>query len=385
MMVESKRKSFWGEKMRVILTGGGTGGHIYPALAIGQALPKAYGHVEFLYVGSAAGLEKRIVQAAGLPFMALDVHGWQRKLSFHTLKVCYKTAKALYEANAIVRNFKPDIVIGTGGYVSLPVVWAASRQKVVTFIHEQNAWPGLANRFLSRRVSGVLLTYVEASKHFAPDVQKKLHLTGLPIRPAIMSITREEGLRHFGFNPAKPVLLVVGGSRGAASINSAMLDVYKDNNLFSQLQIIHLVGAAGYDAYKRELKSAGIDMGNCGNINIMPYLQEMEYALSCADLCVARAGAAFLSEMTAKGVPGILIPYPLAAENHQEYNARTLVDTGAAVMILDRDLNRKKLLESIQDILYNEKRRHQMAQNSLKAGKPEAINEIISVIKRSNL
>ena len=366
--------------MRVILTGGGTGGHIYPALAIGQALSKAYRQVEFLYVGSETGLEKRIVRAAGFPFVALDVQGWQRSFSLHTIKVCYKTAKALYDANAIVRNFQPDVVIGTGGYVSLPVVWAAARQHKSTFIHEQNAYPGLANRLLSRHVSGVLLTYIEASKHFPSGVRNKLHITGLPIRPAIMSVNRDEGLRHFGFSVDKPVLLVVGGSRGAGSINSAMLDVYRNVKLCSKLQLIHLVGAVGYEAYVRELRKAGIDMGKCGNINVMPYLHEMEYALACADLCVARAGAAFLSEMTAKGVPGILIPYPLAAENHQEYNARTLVDTGAAEMILDRDLNGEKLLESVQNILYNEKRRKQMAQNSMKAGKPEAIEKIIRVI-----
>jgi len=366
--------------MRVILTGGGTGGHIYPALAIGQALSKNYRQVEFLYVGSETGLEKRIVAAAGFPFVAIDVLGWQRRVSLQTLKVCYKTARALFEAHAIVHDFQPDLVIGTGGYVSLPVVWAAARQQKATFIHEQNAFPGLANKFLSRRVSGVLLTYPEAAKYFAPGVQKKLHITGLPIRPAIMRINRDEGLKHFGFTIDKPVLLVVGGSRGAGSINRAMLDVYKDVKLSSYLQIIHLVGAVGYEAYVRELRSTGIYMGNCGNINVMPYLQEMEYAVACADLCVARAGAAFLSEMTAKGVPGILIPYPLAAENHQEYNARTLVDAGAAEMILDRDLNGKKLLESIRNILYNDKRRLQMQENSLKAGKPEALEKIIRVI-----
>jgi len=368
--------------MRVILTGGGTGGHIYPALAIGQALKKACPGAEFLYAGSETGLEKRIAAAAGLPFAAMDVLGWRRSLSLHTLKVCYKTLVALRQADALVRDFQPELVVGTGGYVSLPVVWAASRRHVKTFIHEQNAFPGLANKFLARRVDGVMLTYAEAARHFAPGVQKKLHLTGLPVRPAILRVSRVEGLRRFGFNADKPVLLTVGGSRGAASLNRAMLGLYGDRELTKRVQIIHLVGADGYEAYLAELKSAGIDMVNCGNIIIMPYLQEMEYALACADLCVARAGAAFLAEMTAKGVPGILIPYPFATENHQEHNASALTEKGAALMIRDRDLDSKKLLESVRAILYNEKRRIEMGQNSLRSGKPDALNRIVDLLTK---
>ncbi|MFZ5752978.1 MAG: undecaprenyldiphospho-muramoylpentapeptide beta-N-acetylglucosaminyltransferase [Bacillota bacterium] len=367
--------------MRVILTGGGTGGHIYPAIAIGQAILKEWPKTEILFVGTKEGLESKIVPETGLAFKTVDVEGWRRQLSFQVFKAGWKALLGTRQAARIIREFSPQIVIGTGGYVCLPVVWSAARQGIPTVIHEQNALPGLTNKFLSRWVERILLTFPESEKAFPPKVKSKLNLTGLPVRPVILQTTREEGLKYFNFSPHKLTLLGVGGSRGAKSINQAFVYVLKRLASDSRVQVIHITGQSGYEEFKRDLAAAGIDLANCGNITIRPYLSQMEYALACADLCVTRAGATFLAEMTAKGVPAVLIPYPFAAENHQEYNARALVHAGAAEMILDKALTGQILLKSVQGILFAENRRKQMAVASKNAGKPDATEKILQVIR----
>lgn len=390
--------------MRIILTGGGTGGHIYPAVAIGQAIKKVWPNAEFLYVGTKRGLETKIVPAAGYKLITLDIMGWERKVSLQALKAGWKAIRGLQQATKIVKDFKPQLVIGTGGYVCLPVVWAAARQGVPTLIHEQNAMPGLTNKFLSRRVDGIMLTFPQSKKYFSQKLQEKLYVTGLPVRPAILEVTKEEGLKHFGLSKENLTIVSVGGSRGAKSINEAMLRVcveyaaplskgslrktYDSTGRISYkspgVQIIHITGTDGYTNFLSKLQRAGINMANNGNIIVRPYIHEMEYALACADLCIARAGAAFLSEMTARGIPGILIPYPYATENHQEYNARSLVEQGAAQLILDRELTGEKLLEYINNILFDENKRNLSSTLSLQAGKPEAIEKILQVIKKTS-
>ncbi len=368
--------------MRVILSGGGTGGHIYPALAIGQAIKDRWPEAELLYVGTKDGMESTLVPAAGLDYQALEVVGWQRKVSLQALQACCKTLTALRQAKKIIKDFSPDLVIGTGGYACLPVVWAATKTKVPAMIHEQNVLPGITNRFLSLRVNAVMLTFEDAKKYLPARVHKKCYLTGLPIRSDILRIDKEEGLRFFGFSALKPILLVTGGSRGAESVNKAMLSVYADSGLLSGIQIIHLTGKNTYEKFLGELTRKGIDVANNGNIIVKPYLNEMEYALACADFCVARAGAAFLSEMTARGIPGILIPYPYAAGNHQEYNARSLLAKGAVEMLLDGELKGDNLKEKISSILFDRQLRDSMAKCSLQAGKPEAIEKVIQVVKK---
>lgn len=365
--------------MRVIVTGGGTGGHIYPAVAIGQAILREWPQTEVLFVGTETGMEKRIAPAAGFPFVSIDVEGLRRKFSFQAFRAAWKALQGLRQAKRIMHDFEPHLVIGTGGYVCLPVVWAAAGQRISTVIHEQNAIPGLTNRLLSRRVSRILLTFPETAEKLPVQARSKTVVTGLPIRREIMETSKAEGLCYFGFSPDKPVLLGVGGSRGAGSINKAMVDVCR--KLGSQVQIIHITGTAGYEDFLQELKRASIDVGNCGNIIIKPYLHHMEYALACADLCVARAGASFISEMTAKGIPGILIPYPFAAENHQEYNARSLVQRGAAALLLDKELRGDNLVKTITAILNDEARRKGMAQKSKETGNPRAIENIVEAIK----
>lgn len=380
--VEDKVEDINKKAIRVILTGGGTGGHIYPAVAIGQAIRQEWSGAEILYLGTKQGLENKIVPEAGFPLTLIDVEGWQRKVSLQAVKAGWKALRAFSTAKKIIRGFSPQLVIGTGGYVCLPVIWAASRLRIPTLLHEQNALPGLTNRLLAGRVDKTMLTFAAAQQYFPAKAQDKLQVTGLPVRPAILQVTREAGLRFFGLAPEKLTLVSVGGSRGARTINQAMLAVCRKYAGDPGVQIIHLTGQSGYDEFTAELQAVGINWNNTGNLIIKPYLPEMEFALACADLCVARCGAAFLAEMTVRGIPGILIPYPYAAENHQEHNARDLVDQGAAELILDRDLNGEILLAKVEELLQQKEKRQLMAANSLRAGKPEAMENILKIIRQ---
>ncbi len=371
--------------MRIILSGGGTGGHIYPAIAIGQALKKEWPQAEILYLGTEKGLERQIIPQTGFAFRTIEIMGWQRKVSLQMIKAGLKVFKGLRQASRIMKEFSPDLVIGTGGYVCLPVVWAASRRKIPTILHEQNALPGITNKFLSRKVDYLLITFPEAAAHFPAAVQARIRVTGLPIRPRILAVSREEALNFFGLAGDKPVLLVSGGSRGARSLNSAMIVVYKRaKELNFPFSIIHLTGQEGLAEVQRELAQAGLEEEDYVNIIIKPYLHEMEYALACADLCIGRAGATFLAEITAKGLPGILVPYPYATENHQEYNARSLEKRGAAKVILDKDLRDKEslLAEQLMEIITDKEKLRELASCSLQAGKPDAVEKILKVVRK---
>ena len=365
--------------MRVLVTGGGTGGHIYPALAVAQSILKKYPSGEVLYIGTDKGLENKIVPQANIPFQTIDVEGLQRKFSVRGIKTIFKALKGTGEALKIVKKFGPQVVIGTGGYVCGPVVLAARMLKIPTIIHEQNALPGITNRMLARFVDKILITFPESSKHFAN--KEKIIITGLPIREEIFGITKEEGYLNFNFNPKKKTLLVTGGSRGAQSINWAMIEAYPELIKRKDLQIIHITGQFGYEDIISRLEGKGINLEKYGNIILRPYLHQMEYALAIADLYVARAGATFLAEVTAKGIPGVLVPYPYAAENHQEFNARALVDQEAAIMILDKDMNGTKLYTEIINMIDNPHKLKEMGKNSKKAGNTESLAKIIEVIE----
>jgi len=365
--------------MRVLFTGGGTGGHVYPALAIAKNILKKYPQSEVLYVGTKNGLEAKIVPETEIPFKTIEVEGWQRKFSWQLIKAGLKAIQGGTQALHIIRRFNPQLVIGTGGYVCGPVVLAAKILNIPTIIHEQNALPGLTNKTLARIVNKVMITFPDSIKYFSEP--GKVVLTGLPIREEILKLSKEEGRKFFNLFPNKLTLLVSGGSRGAKSINSAMVEVYKSLYQRQDLQIIHITGEQGYKEMLLQLTNEGIDIAQCGNIILRPYLYEMEYALAAADLCVARAGATFLAEITARGLAGILIPYPYASENHQEFNARSLVEREAVVMILDKELTGANLTKAIVELLNDQERLHKMSKNAKKAGNPDSLEKIMKVLE----
>ncbi len=361
--------------MRMLVTGGGTGGHIYPALAIARGIREKYPGAEILYVGTARGMEADIVPKEGFAFQAVTVEGLPRRISPRALVTFGKSLLGIKQAFALLKSFSPDVVIGTGGYVCGPVVLAAALSKIPTLIHEQNAYPGITNKLLARMVSRIMVTFPESVKYFSS--QNHITVTGLPIRPDILTAVRETGVKRLGLAGDKFNLLVFGGSRGARSINKAMVEVAGYFAGRTDLQIILVTGMPGHEETLTELAAAGISLDKSGNIMVKPYLYHMEDALAAADLVVCRAGAATLAEITALGLPAILIPYPYAAENHQEYNARALTGREAAVLIKDSELTGVLLRQTINKLLADRPLLAKMAAASLAIGRPQALAEII--------
>lgn len=369
---------------RVIISGGGTGGHIYPAITIARAIAELE-PTEFLYVGSKIGLENTLIPKEGLPFVTLDVRGLERKLSFRNVVTLAKTTGSLFRAEMIIRKFKPDVVIGTGGFVCGPVLLAASLSGIPTLIQEQNVIPGVTNQILSRFVSAIALGYQEAASRFKRN--SELVYTGNPVRKDVLTVSREEGRRLLGLDPHKFTLLAAGGSRGARSINNAMIEVHRHFKEDESVQILHVTGDREYDRVVKQLD--GIDgKGRYGaGSRVIPYLHTMPEALAAADLAVYRAGAVGLAELAVRGVPSILIPYPYAAEDHQRYNAQALVMCGAAKMILDKMLTGKDLLDEIIHLTKEPQVLADMAKASRSMGKPDAAADIaklaLSMIRKS--
>ncbi len=360
--------------MKIIVSGGGTGGHIYPALTLIDAIKSKRADAEFLYVGTHRGLEADIVPKAGINFTALNLEGgFERRFTLENISRAANAIMSIKRASDIVRNFKPSAVVGTGGYVCGPILLAASLMKIPTLIQEQNAVAGVTNKILSKFVDRIAVGTRDALKNFPPD---KTTYTGNPIRKEVLAAKREDGLREFNFTDDKPVVLISGGSRGARSINNAMIDVLKLAAEKNSAQFLHVTGKGEFDAVTKKLS----DVLNAPNIRVVPYLYNMPTAMAMADLAIFRAGATGLAELTARGVPAILIPYPFAAENHQEFNARALVEAGAARMILNRNLTSENLSETLDELLSSPDELKRMAQASLSLGKPNAADEIADLI-----
>lgn len=364
--------------MRVLVSGGGTGGHIYPALAIAKGLKEIEPETKILYVGTRKGLEARIVPQEGLSFSTISVEGLPRKIGLGLIRTTIKTAGGYVQARKIIKDFNPDIVIGTGGYVCGPVVLAAALKKIPTLIHEQNAFPGVTNKLLARVVDRVAVTFPESIKYFKG--KEKVKVTGLPIRPEILC-AEPESAEEFGFRPDGFNVLVVGGSRGARRINLAIEEVIKYYGGRSDIRFLIITGEVGYEEVMENLQKKSIDLSTYTNIMVKPYLHKMPEALSATNLILCRAGATTIAEITAKGIPGILIPYPYAAENHQEHNAMALVNKGAAIMIKDNELNGQRLINCINELISDPESLHKMRMRAKEMGRPQALKNIIELVQ----
>ena len=359
--------------MKIIVSGGGTGGHIYPALTLTDAIKSKRPDAEFLYVGTEKGLEADIVPKAGINFTALKLEGGlERRFTLENISRAANAVWSIKHASDIVKNFKPNVVVGTGGYVCGPILLAASLMKVPTLIQEQNAVAGVTNKILSKFVKKIAVGTKDALKNFPPD---KTVYTGNPIRKEVLAAKKSDGLLEFNFSDDKPIVLISGGSRGARSINNAMIDVLKSAAKKNSAQFLHVTGKGEFDSVMKKLSDV-----DAPNIRIMPYLYNMPTAMAMADLAIFRAGATGLAELTARGIPAILIPYPYAAENHQEFNARSLVEAGAARMILNKDLTAEILSATLDELLASPEKLKSMAQASLSLGKPNAADEIADLI-----
>lgn len=364
--------------MRVIVTGGGTGGHVYPALAIARGLQQVKHDVQILFVGTNRGLEADVIPRAGFPLVTITVQGLERRQIWKNIIVPVKISRGLGQALMQVRRFRPEIVIGTGGYVSGPVCLAAALQGVPVVLHEQNAFPGLTNRLLAVMARKVCLTFPEAARHFFRS--NHLVTTGLPVRPEILRADRQACRQQLGLQADQKLVVIIGGSQGAQSINQAMLPIYDKLSRRHDVKFFHIAGRRDYGDYLKKAQELGIDLAICGNITIKPYVYDMEHVLAAADFVIGRAGASLLAEILARGLPSILIPYPHATANHQEYNARAVSGKGAAILIFDKQLKGGQLYQAVLQLLNDSKQLATMAAAATRMGRPDALESITRII-----
>ncbi|MBR3268006.1 MAG: undecaprenyldiphospho-muramoylpentapeptide beta-N-acetylglucosaminyltransferase [Oscillospiraceae bacterium] len=350
--------------MKFLIACGGTGGHINPGLAIAGIIKKHLPDAEFLFAGTPDGMEAELVPAAGYRMEHVRVAGIQRSVSPANL---VRNAKALgylmtagRHAKAIVKGFQPDLAIGTGGYAAGPVIRAAQQLGIPTLIHEQNAYPGVTNKLLAKKASGIMLTFEAAGKYFPEGAP--IHVTGLPVRSSLNRLTAEQAKSRLGF-PKGMTILSFGGSQGAKCLNDLMPDLM-DWHLHSDLEInhIHAYGKFGKDSFPDALKSRGIE--NDRRMRVTEYIHDMDVCLAAADLVISRAGASTLSELEAVGRASVLIPYPTAAENHQYHNAMVLGKAGAAIVIEQKNLTLDKLKEAVRDLCEHPAKRIAMGQRA---------------------
>ena len=351
--------------MRILFAAGGTGGHINPAIAIAKKFREHSPDCEILFIGTKRGLEGKLVPREGFDIKYIETVGFRRKITFENVIVAQKALKSMFDAKKIIKDFKPDIVIGCGGYVSGPVVAEASIKKIPTLIHEQNAFPGVTNKMLAKKADTVCISFEEASKYFKKA--KNIVYTGNPVRSSLFTVSRQAGRLSLGVDD-RPLLVAVGGSLGAGTINAEMLKFTKQ--IPNDIQLLWATGAREYDEIMSE---TGVLPSN---VKIEPYIYNMDEVLAAADLVVSRSGAITLTELCATGTPAVLIPSPNVAENHQEINARTLEARGAAVVICEREIEENTLSNKISELIYDREKLKTMAEAAKEMAKPDALDLI---------
>ena len=356
--------------MRVILSGGGTGGHIYPALALAKQIQEQAPDAEILYIGSGKGLEANIVTKAGYDFKAIEISGFKRSLSIENIKTILRFIRAVSNSKRYIADFKADIVIGTGGYVCGPVVYAANKLKVPTLIHEQNVIPGLTNKFLSRYAKRIAVSFTGSAGYFPND---KVIVTGNPRATEVAKADPGKGRASLHVAKDQKIVLVVGGSRGARPINEAFLASIPQIKQMKDIHFVYVTGEVHYPKVKEEIEIMGKTVKN---ISVYPFIYNMPEVLAATDLIVNRAGASFLAEITSLGIPSILIPSPYVTNNHQEKNARWLEENGASKVVLEKDLDANSLVLAIETIMYDPECWAKMKQAALQLGQPTAAQNL---------
>lgn len=357
---------------KFVISGGGTGGHIFPAIAIANTIREREPDADILFVGANGKMEMEKVPAAGYPIIGLNISGIQRKLSPANLAFPFKLIGSLIKARGIIKQHKPDVVIGVGGFASGPVLRMATWMGVKTLIQEQNSFAGITNRWVASSVNKACVAYDGMEKFFPKNVITK---TGNPVRKDMVQIVgkREMALEKFGFTSDKPVLLIIGGSLGARSINLALAEQV-GQILDAGIQVLWQTGKL----FKEE--TARLQQQFSGKaLNITEFIFEMDLAYAAADIVVSRAGAIAVSELCLVGKPTILVPFPFAAEDHQTKNAMALVNTNAAILVSDKDA-KSKLVPEVLTLANDAEKQNQLSQNIVKHGLPNAANDIVNEI-----
>lgn len=361
----SEKKSY-----KILVSGGGTGGHIFPALSIANALVRRDANTEVLFVGAENRMEMERVPAAGYKIIGLPVSGFDRRRLWRNVKVLYRLFKSMRLAKKVLREFTPDIAIGVGGYASGPMLKAAQKRGIPTLIQEQNSYAGVTNKLLAQKADAICVAYDNMQRFFPSE---KIIMTGNPVRSDILNVkhSQSEAKTLLGFDPDRPLVLVVGGSLGARTINDSMA-LALDKITAAKASVLWQTGKL----YAAECcpKAQGYQ-----TVKALPFISDMGIAYRAADIIVSRAGASTISELQLLGKPAILVPSPNVAEDHQRKNAQALADKNAAVMILDADC-RNRLAYEVVALLSNEDQRNQMSENVLKMALRDADEKIVDTI-----
>jgi UDP-N-acetylglucosamine--N-acetylmuramyl-(pentapeptide) pyrophosphoryl-undecaprenol N-acetylglucosamine transferase len=359
------------QKFRFIISGGGTGGHIFPAIAIADALKKSNPDAEILFVGAEGKMEMEKVPLAGYKIKGLKISGLRRSLTWRNVLFPFKLLVSLRQAQLIIKEFAPDVVVGVGGYASAPTVAMASIMGIPTLIQEQNSYAGLSNRWLAKKVNTVCVAYEGMEKFFKID---KIVYTGNPLRADLFgSSSRTEALKYFGLEKGKQTILVFGGSLGARSLNEAMHQNLMRIKGEDSVQFIWQMGSYYQTQYVHT------ETAHLTNVKPVVFIDRMDLAYRCADLVICRAGALTISELCALGKAAILVPSPNVTEDHQTANAKAVVNQGAAEMVPD-DQAVQELIKLALEVIHDQNRLDDLARNSLRLAKPNATEEIVMEI-----
>ncbi len=369
--------------MRAVIAAAGTGGHINPGIAIANKIMEKEPDSKIIFIGTNRGLEKDLVPRAGYELKCINSYGISRKINLENIKKLCKTIKSISEAKKILKEFKPDVVIGTGGYICVSVGLAAKKLKIPIVLHESNAFPGVAVKLLSKYAKKILLGFKEAKARLPKA--KKVIVTGNPSKIKRTYISLEEKknkIKEMGLNPELPTILTFGGSQGAKTINQALLGII-ENNLNDNYQIIWSAGAQNYEKIKQQLASKQINIDNIRNTKILPYIYNMQEIMQISDLVVCRSGAMTITEIAILGKPAIFIPFPFATENHQEYNAQVLKNVGSAEIIQDKNLTYTSLNNEINNMIKDKEKLAQMGEKAMSVAKENVEEKIYQEIKMS--
>jgi len=371
--------------MRVIVAAAGTAGHINPGLAIANKIKEKEPNSEILFIGTTRGLENDLVPRSGYELKTIEAYGLSKQISIENFKKMCTTLKATGKARKIIQKFKPDVIVGAGGYICGPVVWAAKKEKIPVVLHESNAFPGKAVKFLAKKADKVLISFEEARSRITNA--KNIVFTGTPVKKKKIDYTAEQRktiLQTGGLQENLPTILIFGGSQGAQKINEAVIGIL-ENKLNKEYQIIWATGPKQYRIIKDELIQKNIDIDKIQNAKILPYIYNMEELMNVANVIVARSGAMTITEISNLGKPSILVPLPNVSQDHQLYNAKVLEDVGAAKIILNNELTKDNLNTKIEEIIKNPELMKRMEEKALsksvKNVQENIYKEISKVIK----
>jgi len=364
--------------MNVIFTCGGTAGHVNPALALAGYMRQRHSDMKVLFVGTPDGIEKKLVEKAGYDYAGIEISSFQRSLKSlgHNLHTAQTMLSSRREAKAILRRFRPDLVVGTGGYASYPMIRAAAGQGIPTAVHESNMVPGLTTKLLESSARVIMVGFEECRAHYKHP--EKIMVTGTPVRGDFFELTKAEARAKLGYTDDKPLVVSFWGSLGASTMNEYMLDFFRQEKDASfPFHHIHAVGSRGWETMERKLREQGLD---CAELDVRQYIYDMATVMRCADLVISRAGASTISELTALGKPAVIVPSPYVTNNHQEKNARILERHGGAAVLLENEIDGKILYNTVSDILDRPEKLESMHEGMASLGILDATERIYDTV-----